>query len=113
MGDKHLNFARQLKKTMDHEGDARNNPQRRLENKRTSGDHQDYNIVNTGQNTEKSPGDLERLVITQNPVENHQRNNKFDNYEQMVYAQPSICPREGHTQTPMELWHTNGSPNLS
>ena len=31
----------------------------------------------------------------------------------MVYAQPSICPRKWHTETPMGLWHTNGSPNLS
>ena len=30
----------------------------------------------------------------------------------MVYAQPSICPGEWHAQTPMGLWHTNGSPNL-
>ena len=32
--------------------------------------------------------------------------------QQMVYAQPSTCPRKWHTQTPMVLWHTNGSPNL-
>ena len=31
--------------------------------------------------------------------------------QQMVYAQPSTCPRK-HTQTPIGLWHTNGSPNL-
>ena len=30
----------------------------------------------------------------------------------MVYAQPSICPGEWHTETPLGLWHTNGSPNL-
>ena len=30
----------------------------------------------------------------------------------MVYAQPSSCTGEWHTQTPMRLWHTNGSPNL-
>ena len=30
----------------------------------------------------------------------------------MVYAQPSTCPRKWHIQTPMGLWHTNGSPNL-
>ena len=30
----------------------------------------------------------------------------------MVYQQPSTCPRKWHTQTPMGLWHTNGSPNL-
>ena len=30
----------------------------------------------------------------------------------MVYAQPSTCPRKWHTQTPMGLWYTNGTPNL-
>ena len=30
----------------------------------------------------------------------------------MVYAQPSTCPRKRHTQTPVGLWYTNGSPNL-
>ena len=33
-------------------------------------------------------------------------------YEQMVYAQPNSCPRKWHTQTPMGLWHTDGSLNL-
>ena len=39
-----------------------------LEGRRTSGDHPNYNIVENGQNTEKSPGDLRRLVVTQTPV---------------------------------------------
>ena len=57
---------------------AWNNPQRigkgtgRRENKRTSGDHPDYSIIKIGQNTEKSPGDLRRLVVAQTPIENHQ-----------------------------------------
>ena len=28
----------------------------------------------------------------------------------MVYAQLSTCPRKWHTETPMGLRHTNGSP---
>ena len=43
-----------------------------LGNKRTSGDHSNYSIVEIRQNTEKSPGDLRRLAVTQTPVENHQ-----------------------------------------
>ena len=43
-----------------------------LGNKRTSGDHLNYNIVEIGQNTEKSPGDLKRLAVTQTPVRKHQ-----------------------------------------
>ena len=31
-----------------------------LRNKRTDGDHLNYSIVEIGQNTEKSPGDLRR-----------------------------------------------------
>ena len=43
-----------------------------LGNKRTSGVHPNYRIVEIGQNIKKSPGDLRRLAITQTPVENHQ-----------------------------------------
>ena len=42
-----------------------------LRNKRTSGDHPNYNIIESSQNTEKSPGDLRRLAVTQTPVRNH------------------------------------------
>ena len=44
----------------------------RLGNRRTSGDHPSYNIVEIGQNTEKNPGDLRRPVVTQIPVKDHQ-----------------------------------------
>ena len=33
-------------------------------------------------------------------------------YEQIVYAQPRICPGEWHAQNPLGFWDTNGSPNL-
>ena len=36
------------------------------------GDHPNYRIAENGQNTEKSPGDLRRLALTQTPVEDHQ-----------------------------------------
>ena len=39
-----------------------------LENERTSGYHPKYIIVEIGQNTEKSPGDLRGLVVTQTLV---------------------------------------------
>ena len=78
---------------MDHESDGDtncgwytwNNLQRtgRLENKRTSRDHPDYIIIKIGQNTEKSPGDLRKLAVTQNynekPSANSQRNNNNNN----------------------------------
>ena len=45
---------------------------RGLGNKRTSGDNTNYSIVEIKQNTEKSPGDLRRLAVTQIPVKDHQ-----------------------------------------
>ena len=41
-------------------------------NKRPSGDHFDHSIIKISQNTEKSPGDLRRLMVTQTLVRNHQ-----------------------------------------
>ena len=43
-----------------------------LGNKRKSGDHPNYCIIEIVQNTEKSPGDLRRLGVTQTPVKDHQ-----------------------------------------
>ena len=44
----------------------------RLGKKRTSGDHPKYSIVDIGQNTEKSPGDLKKFVVTQTLVREYQ-----------------------------------------
>ena len=43
-----------------------------LGNWRTGGDYPNDSIVEDGQNTETSPGDLRRLAVTQTPVKNHQ-----------------------------------------
>ena len=37
-----------------------------------SGDHPNFYIIENDQNTEKSPGDLRRLAVTQTPVKDHQ-----------------------------------------
>ena len=42
-----------------------------LGNKRTSGDNPNCCIAEISQNTEKSPGDLRRLAVNQNPERNH------------------------------------------
>ena len=34
--------------------------------------HPSNSIIENGQNTEKSPGDLRRLAVTQSPVKDHQ-----------------------------------------
>ncbi len=39
---------------------------------RSSGDHANNSIIENSQNTEKSPGDLRRLAVTQSPVKDHQ-----------------------------------------
>ena len=39
---------------------------------RAIGNYLNSSIVEIGQNTKKSPGDLRRLAVTQNPAENHQ-----------------------------------------
>ena len=42
-----------------------------IENKKTRENHPNYSILKIGQNTEKSSGDLRRLVVTQTPVRRH------------------------------------------
>ena len=37
-----------------------------------SGDHPNNYITENSHNTEKSPGDLRRLAVTQTPVKDHQ-----------------------------------------
>ena len=70
--DKYLDPARELKKTMEHESDDDINCNRcavysyqmigkgtkGFENMSSSGDSLNYSIVEIGQNTERSPGDL-------------------------------------------------------
>ena len=41
-------------------------------NNGASGECQNNSIVETSQNTDKSPRDLRRFVVVQTPVENHQ-----------------------------------------
>ena len=43
-----------------------------LGNKRKIGDHPNYCIIDIGQNTEKSPGDLMRIAVTQSPIKDNQ-----------------------------------------
>ena len=71
---------------MEHERDAntddkwwvRNDPRTldqeagRVRTRRTNRDHPNYSIVLIGQNTEKSPGDLTRLVVPRTPAKDHQ-----------------------------------------
>ena len=39
---------------------------------RTSGDHPNYYIFENDQNSEKNPGDLRSLAVSQTPVKDHQ-----------------------------------------
>ena len=83
---KYFDLARELKKIMEHQGDNYTNRDGNfwksyqkiikgtggLGNKKTSEDHLNYCIIEIGQNTEKSPGDLKRLAVTQTPMKVHQ-----------------------------------------
>ena len=80
--DKYLNLARELKKlwnmkvmiipTVNWYSHQRIGIETGgFENKRTSGNHPNYHIVEISKNTEKSPGDL-RLAVTQTSVKDHQ-----------------------------------------
>ena len=93
---------------------------RRVGNKRTSGDHPIYWIIYIGQNTEKSPGDMRRLAVTQIlGVKNCERTKliklisckKFDHKKPMVYAQTTIYPLKEALNF-MGFWNKNwgGSP---
>ena len=86
--DEYCDLPRELKKTVEHESDVYTNynwcylysHQRihketgELGNKRTSGDHPNYLIVEIDQNTEKSPGYLRKLALTQTPVNANMKN---------------------------------------
>ena len=83
--DKYLGLARELKTTVEYESDDNTNcnlcsgysyqkictKTRELGNKSANRDHPNYCIIEIGLNTQKSPGDLRRLII-QTPVRNYQ-----------------------------------------
>ena len=84
--DKYKDIAGELKKTMSHESDDDINCNWHswyshqkigtetggLRNKRTSGDHPNYGIIEISQNTEKSPGDFRRLADPLTLMKYHQ-----------------------------------------
>ena len=82
--EKYTDLARELKKTVHYKSDSDTNSNwcswyshQRIDtdigwqgNKRTRGEHPNYNIIKIDQNTEESPGDLRILSITKDPVKN-------------------------------------------
>ena len=53
-----------------------------LKKRKSSLGHPNYSIVKLGQNTEKSPGDLRRLAVTQTPVKDLQLMLELKTYKQ-------------------------------
>ena len=49
-----------------------------------SGNHPNYNIIENGQYTEKSPGDLRRLAVTQTPVKDLQLQLMRKNLKELI-----------------------------
>ena len=84
--DKYPRPCKGIENTMEHEGDNSTyrdwcfwyNHRRIIKGTggiggwRTRGGHLKNNIIENGQNTEKSPGDLRRLVVSPTPVRDHQ-----------------------------------------
>ena len=61
----------------------------RLRNRTTSGDNSDYSIIKIGQNTEKSPGDLFSLKLSDNNgVKNSQKFSFISPYNCMISSIP-------------------------
>ena len=85
-----IDLARELKnkQTMEYEGDDYTNRDLcirysnwktikgngGLVNWKKYGDHPNDNVVENGQNTEKTPGDVRRLAVTETPKKDHQLN---------------------------------------
>ena len=80
---------------------------RGLGSRRTSGDHPNDSVVDNGQNTKKSPGDLGRLAVTRTPVKNHRLTPMWKAYNEWI-----IIMRLAVTQTPVKdhqltlMWKT-------
>ena len=83
--EKYLDLARESKTPVKRESDGDTNcnwcswyshqktgtESRGVGNNRMNKDHLNYSIIEKGQNTEKSPGDLKRLAVTQALAKGH------------------------------------------
>ena len=67
------------------------------------GDHPNYSIIENGQNTEKSPGDLRRLTVTQTPVKNTQLTLMQKTQMRLDYNYIGICTNQN---PPKKMRHT-------
>ena len=88
---------------------ALNADSKNLLSEEESGDP-DYCIVNIGQNTEKSSGDLKELAVTQTPVKGHQlmslwKNRKGGNNNNLL--QDLLSHVSGPAPAPGKFAHTN------
>ena len=113
--DEYLDLTKELKKTIEHESDDYTScgwcslyshqeigiGTKGLRDKRMSGDHPNYSVVEIVQNTEKSPGDLRRLGVTQSPVESYQLTlvwkkivNESNDHDTLVNHRVNIKERE-------------------
>ena len=96
--DMYQDLAWELKKTVEHEsdGDTKDNwcpcyshqkidkRTRGLGNNRTSRDHPNYSIIKICQNTEKSPGDLRIISVTQTSLRNHRRTQEWKTLKRVI-----------------------------
>ena len=92
-GDKYADISKELKETMELEGECfsscncctGNNPHSlgrrtgRVKNQRKRRDHPDYSISYISQNIEKSSGDLRGIAVTKTPVKYPSANSNVEN----------------------------------
>ena len=116
---RYLDFVRDLK-TMEHKSDVYincnccfwysnwriNKRTGGLGNKRTSGDHPNYHIIKINQNTEKSPGELRRLAVTQTLVKDHQLTLMWKNSERVNNSNNNIQRYPAKSEKLRKLWKT-------
>ena len=84
-----------------------------LGNKKKSGDHPNYSFVEISKNTEKSPGDLRRIAVTQTSVKNHPLTLMLKTLKRVViFSAFYLDVSQGHmngafNETRTHLWFTH------
>ena len=68
-----------------------------------SGDHPNHSIVEIGQNTEKEPGDLKRLAVSQTFVESHLLKLVWKALKRVAIYW-TLCKNEATNETQTDLW---------
>ena len=69
-------------------------------NKKTSGDHPNFCVIEIGQNTEKSPGDLRKVAVAQTPVKDHQLTLMWKTFKDESWRLEETCCHSKSSEKP-------------